>query len=58
MTKSESASLPETFLSQYDLALAELGMSGNPSNVPEPGGLGLGATAAGLLVRRRARRRR
>ena len=54
LTKAEAASLPASFVAQYDLALAEVGVG--TSSVPEPGMAGLLAMGATALLTRRRRR--
>jgi len=55
LTKAQAASLPSSFVAQYNLALAEVG--GGTSSVPEPGTISLLAIgAAGLMARRRRQR--
>jgi autotransporter-associated beta strand protein len=57
LTKAEAALLPASFVAQYELALAEI-KAQNGVAVPEPSAISLAAAgAAGLLVRRRGRRK-
>lgn len=58
LTKSEAASLPASFVAQYDLALAEEGNGyRGPTNVPEPASIALLALTAGASLARRRRTR-
>ena len=54
LTKAEAASLPASFVAQFNLARAEIG--GETSSVPEPASIGLLAVGCVRLLSRRQRR--